>query len=291
MKAPAEPLALSAPIAWRLAPGLCSRDRATGESCSWNHRLWQVLRMMGLVTTPEHHAEVFLRAVEIVTARRGAPRILVSGAADYGMLAWMLAAFGERGVVPETLVLDLCETPLMLNRWYAERAGNAISTCRSDILEYADARGFDLLCTHSFLGRFSPAERPRLLARWRELLDPGGIVVTVNRLRPAAGPGLLGFTSEQASAFRDTVMKGAKALPGSLGIDLSELAREAERYTRLNRVHAVRSGEEVRALFESSGFAIEQLSCEPAARAAPTASTAPTVLGGAEYVRVIARRT
>lgn len=246
---------------------------------------------MGLITVPEHHADTYRNAVDMLASSAGAPRVLVSGAADYAMLAVVRAACRERDIAPELVVLDRCETPLMLNRWYAARGNFPISTRRSDILEYEDPRPFDLVCTHSFLGQFSLDERPRVAAKWRELLRPGGVAVTVNRLRPANGPESIGFTQEQALAFRDKVLQKAHALPDGLAIDAEELAHEAEIYASRNTVYPVHSCAEVRALFEGAGFEIAQLSGEPVSHGAPSGATGPTVLGGADYVRVIATRT
>src|SRR6185369_1501384 len=102
---------------------------------------------------------------------------------------------------PEITIVDQCETPLMLNRWYAERAALAITTTRSNLLQYATSTPFDLICTHSLLSELPPARRPALLANWRTLLRPGGCVVTVNRLRPDGGSMPIGFTPDQAAAF------------------------------------------------------------------------------------------
>ena len=68
-------------------------------------------------------------------------------------------------------MLDLCATPLRLNEWYAARHGLAVRAVCSDILAFAQASPFDMICTHSFLGRFAPEVRPKLVARWHELPD------------------------------------------------------------------------------------------------------------------------
>jgi len=44
-------------------------------------------------------------------------------------------------------VVDRCDTPLALCRWYAERAGFEIDTRASDILRFQDAQGFDAIVT------------------------------------------------------------------------------------------------------------------------------------------------
>ena len=51
--APLDMLLESAPLARQMAPRLCRRDSATGESCAWIHGLWQYLRLLGLASTPD----------------------------------------------------------------------------------------------------------------------------------------------------------------------------------------------------------------------------------------------
>jgi hypothetical protein len=279
-----EPLEESAPLAWRLAPQLCYTDPASGENCAWIHGLWQYLRLMGLVTTPQHHAEFYRKAFSAVTNGLSSPRVLISGTADYSMLAHVLAAF--RGREPRITVADRCDTPLRLNQWYAARLACEIRTRRCDILELADDDPYDVVCTHSFLGQFSPLRRVELLGKWRQLLCPGGLAITVNRIRPSASPAQLGFAPDQARAFRDVVMRKARALR----LDPVELAEKAEIYTKQNRIHSVRSGEEIRMLFEGSGFRVEQLSCASVAKGGNGRVNGPTMLGTADYASVVATR-
>ncbi|OGA32140.1 MAG: hypothetical protein A3F75_12195 [Betaproteobacteria bacterium RIFCSPLOWO2_12_FULL_64_23] len=290
MKNPIEPLELSAPLARRLAPQLCRKDPATGENCAWCHGLWQYLRLMRLAATPGHQVDFYRRAFQSVTGGNGAPRVLVSGAADYSMLALALAIHRERGLEPVITVVDECDTPLFLNRWYAERASASVECSRSDILEYASATPFDVVCTHSFLVQFSPDERIRLLAKWRELLRPGGTVITVTRVRAAAGTERVRFSPEQAQAFRATVLRQAEAMRALLQVDPDELAQEADIYMSRQRPWPVRSREEVQQLFEDCGFRVDELSDAPRAAAAGERPEGPAVPGSGERVQVIATR-
>ena len=114
-----EPLIESAPLAWRLAPQLCRKDPATGENCAWYHGMWQVLRLMELASSAAQRVEFYRDAIQGSCAGTQTPRILISGAADYAMLAVVIAAFDDRGATPAITVIDHCETPLHLSRWYA----------------------------------------------------------------------------------------------------------------------------------------------------------------------------
>ena len=285
-----EPLEQSAPLARDLAPRLCRTDPATGESCAWCHGIWQYLRLMGLAATPEPHAHFYSRALQSVAGASGAPRVLVSGAADYSMLAHVLASYRECGIEPAVTVVDACDTPLFLNRWYAERVAARIVCNRCDILDYTDAAPFDAVCTHSFLVQFPPEARMRLLARWRQLLRPGGAVITVTRVRTAAGVERVGFSAEQAQAFYATVRDQAQAMRATLQVDPVEIARAAEIYMKGQRPWPVRSRAEIRELFETCGYSVDELSDAPSAAVAVQPPDGPAVAGSGERVQIIATR-
>jgi len=285
-----EPLELSAPLARRLAQQLCRVDPATGEDCSWCHGIWQYLRLMGLAAAPEHHIDFYRRAFQSIAVGSAAPRVLVSGAADYSMLAHVLELFRERGIEPEVTVVDACDTPLHLNRWYAERESAAIECSRCNILDYAPAAPFDAICTHSFLVQFSPEDRVRLLRKWHQLLRPGGAAITVTRVRAGADAARVGFSAEQAQAFRATVLQQAEAMRASLQADPAGLAHEAEKYMGGQRPWPVRSREEVQQLFEGSGFRVDELSDAPRTAVPGPRPDGPAVAGSGERVQIIATR-
>ena len=246
-----------------------------------------MLRLLGLNTTPEHHAAFFRDGLRGLPA---APRVLISGTADYSLLARLLPAFEERGMRPHFTVVDRCETALMLNRWYAQRAGLEIATARSDALEHAAAPGFDLICTHSFLGQFDAARRAQLLAAWHRMLRPDGLLLTINRLRPDAAPDWLGYTAQQAEKLSQNVRQGAGEVAGLVGATADELAAAALRYARHMGAWPVRSEDEIRSLCEASGFRVEHLASQPVVLAAGKEISGPTMPGGAPYAHLAARR-
>jgi SAM-dependent methyltransferase len=284
-----EPLAESAPIAREFASRLCYRDPDTGETCSWYHGLWQFLRLLKLVTTPEHHADFYREALGEIANGPGPYRVLVSGAADYSMLAYVLAAFRSQAKEPELTVNDLCETPLALSRWYSDRVGCRINTLRCDVLQLPEESQFDVVCTHSFLGRFPHEKRVQLVEKWRRVLRPGGKVVTVKRIRPGSSGEPTGFSSGEIQAFRDKVLNGAGALRASHAIDPLELAEEARIWASRRRTWPVRSSEEILELFENSGFKVDRLSCSPV-RSSRSGLSGPSTLGGADYAQIVAIR-
>jgi hypothetical protein len=245
---------------------------------------------MELVVTPAHHAAFYQRALQSIPSGNGAPRVLISGAADYSMLAHVLAIYRERGVEPAVTVVDRCDTALYLNRWYAEHASAAVECSRSDILEYTASAPFDAVCTHSFLGQFVPDERIRLLTKWRQLLRPGGAVITANKVRATAGAEPAGFSPGQAQSFRAAVLHKAAALRAIWQADPAEIVLEAEVYMNELRPWPVRSREEIRQLFEACGLKVVELSDATHAPAAGRQTGASASPGSGDGVQIIATR-
>jgi len=283
-------LPASAALARRVATESCLPDPASGISCAWYHGFLPYLRLLGLVATPAHHAAFFQAALGALGTNARTPRVLVSGAADHYMLAQAWAGCRAHGLTPAITVLDLCETPLALNRWYAGQAGIALATLHADVLDYRDAGAFDVICTHSLLGRFAPDERPALAAAWHRLLAPGGRVMTVNRVRAGADAGRAGFNASHATALRDTVLERARRSAVPLDVAPEDLARDAEAYAARHRVHPVRSRDEVHALFTGAGFEIERLEVLQAGSSDERPVSGPTMLDGSHYACVVARK-
>lgn len=285
-----EPLLEAAPRAWEISRTACRIDLATGESCRWHHGLWPFLRLMNLATSPARFAEFYDAALAGAIAGEPAPRVLLSGAADFAMLAQLARACDARGVSADAVLIDLCETPLALSRWYAERSALSLATRRVDVLEYGAERPFDVVCSDSFLGQFSPQARERLLAKWAALLRPGGSVITVNRLRPEADPDRrVGFSPEQAEKFVTAVAAAAETLPAAIRPERAELVACAARYAARQGAWPVRSAAELEALFARAGFRVARLEVAPI-RGEASGPAAPTLAGDSLYVRVVATR-
>lgn len=245
---------------------------------------------MDLAVTPARQADFYRRALQPVTDGSSAPHILVSGATDYSMLAHVLAICRERGVEPVTTVVDKCETAVFLNRWYAQRESASVTCSRADILEFASTMPFDAVCTDSFLGQFGPDDRFRLLEKWRQLLRPGGAVITVTRVRATAGTAQIGFSAEQAQAFRTAVLSKAALMSASLHADPTEIVQAGDIYVDRQRTWPVRSRQEVRELFEQCGFRVDGLSEAPNADTSQPEPKDASSPGTGEQVRVIATR-
>jgi SAM-dependent methyltransferase len=285
-----EPLEISAPIAWDLAARHCRRDPVTGATCACNHGVWQFLRIMGMAGTAAKRRSFYQAAITDFTRVNPAPRVLISGASDTAMLAQVAGAFQQAGIMPSISVVDVCETPLRLNQWYAGQQGLQIETVCSDILTYRSPTPFDLICTDSFISRFPHAVWSRLAAQWHALLAPGGWLLTTSRLRPATAPDCIRFLPEQVKAFSKEFMLEATVNHNCFGIEPEELADCAERYAQQQINYPLRSISEIETMLSGAGLALDAIQQLQGTKANKAGIDAPTISGGGEYLGIIAHR-
>ncbi|MFZ5564431.1 MAG: class I SAM-dependent methyltransferase [Thermodesulfobacteriota bacterium] len=239
----------SAPLAYREAESLCN-------GCGWYHGAWQYLRLLGIVSPPYLQNEFYRAAIAPLAASGDYRKVCISGATDYAMADTIIDLWPLPQKAPEVIVVDHCETPLFLNRWYAGRVGIDIGTVCENMLDYRNDGGFDLICTHSFFGFFAPAQRGDLIQNWHRLLRPGGRVVTSNRIRPMA-EGRVGFSGQQARDFLTRVMDAGRSF-GRFDLAEKELEKMARAYAENYFSYPVTSAEELGGLFTAAGFSLER---------------------------------
>lgn len=278
-----EPLEISAPLARQLAESLCP------PSCLAYHAMWQYFRLIGLIGTISSDSDFLLDTIRELAQSEKFRRILISGSADYGMLAHVLAAYRLAGETPEITVLDLCETPLALNRWYAQRQDLSIETVPANILDFKPERKFDLICTHSFLGRLPPEIRKQALTRWHTLLRSGGQVVTTARVRHGAGTASIGFNPDEIQAFHDKALSLAQAKRDILDMPPNVLADAARQYAQNKITLPFGAIEDIRDYFTAAGFAPVRLTTAEKSLQNDRPS-GPRAGWKTERVRIIAQR-
>jgi hypothetical protein len=250
-----EPLAESALLARQWAQSSC-HDDGENPGCGWYHGSWQVLRLLGVFNSIRSDDDFIFRELDKALGN-GATRFLISGAADYALLARITKSASRHKVTPEITVVDQCETPLKLNRWYARRKGLDIHTQQTNILRYENPGRFDLVCTHSFLCYFDQAQRSRLAAVWWACLADGGAILTAQRTRPHDTESRIAYTPQQARALGDRAFYLAEEQFGQLGID-PQLSRElALGYATNHWTHLIRHPGELKRLFQNQGFVFE----------------------------------
>ena len=278
-----EPLTLSAPLTRTLAASHCT------PGCRDYHAMWQYFRALGLIDTIAADNDFLVEALRQLAATEKFPRVLISASADYGMLARVLTAGRLAGQTPAITVLDLCETPLAINRWYAHRHGVSIETVRSNLLDFSPPTSFDLICTHSFIGRLPPEVRRQALARWYALLRPGGVVVTTARVRHGASPVAIGFGEAEIQSFHDRALALATARCGELDILPATLAESARTYAAAKVTLPFGSLDEIRAYFSAAGFTPVTLATAGVSKKNDRPS-GPRAGWKTERVRIIAQR-
>ena len=251
----------SASFAWRISPSACFRDPETGASCAYYHRIWQYLLVLGATSSMRTDTKFLADNTRRAFRTNSNARVLICGAADYGLLAHVLWSAKLESAAPSVVVVDRCRTSLELNQWYASRMSQEITVVESDILDANEIGEFDVVCTHSFLGWFSPAERARLIDVWRRALKPDGIVITTKRLRAIpAGETYQKFDEEEAVSFSEHVRSLASEKREVIGdIDPSVLALAALEYARGHQRHPMQDEEELVSLFDDGGLEIVAL--------------------------------
>jgi SAM-dependent methyltransferase len=242
-------------LAHEWSQSLCmeSGDDAT---CSWYHGSWQLLRLLGVFNSIRSDDDFFLPALDAAISS-GARKFLISGAADYALLARIKAVSASHNVSPEVTVVDHCPTPLKLNRWYAERTGLEIKTICGNILDLLAPGEFDVTCTHSFLCFFNAADRQKLAARWWDCLAPGGSVITAQRARPKDDNPRIGYSSDQVAILANRARDLAREQFDQFHIDPEAAAALAKGYATHHWTYLIRQADELRDLFQSQGFEME----------------------------------
>jgi hypothetical protein len=272
---PDEPIHLSAPLAWDWSRRFCRHVNYSGISCADYHASWQYLRLLGIIRTasPAYRADFFQAALHDAIAH-GLRRVAVSGAADYAMEAVVLWAFAQARTAADLTVLDICETPLRLNAWYAARMGCAARMIAGDILEHRADPPYGIIVAHAFLPAFTPAERTRLVAAWRDSLVPGGRVIATVSIRPDAPWDWR--SPEAAEATRRRLRTAAVKMPG-LKISADDIAACVDGFFAHRPIFHFKSREELAALFEDGGFTVAKIAFDCPNAAAATAEEASLV--------------
>lgn len=253
-----EPLVLTADLLNGVAPLLCTNDHIDETSCHWYHGTWQYLRLLQLVSTPTWHHDFYRRALSDALLACESPSAIITGTADYSMLAYLAESFRQTKRRTSIHVLDHCATPLFACRWYAKRQHFDIVAYEDDILAFAAnaQSSFDLLCTDAFLTRFPGSRTQEVLSAWHRLLRRGGKLVTTVRVHQHT---LSARDPESAIRdFRDRATERVKRWEPFLLRSAVEIGQAAEIYARTMKSFAVGDETQIQNLFQSSGFDVNE---------------------------------
>jgi SAM-dependent methyltransferase len=155
---------------------------ASCKGCYHYHALWGYERLAGVKSNGFETERDLLEPLLDAELPQGG-RLLIAGAADAGLLAFVARATAHRSRT--ITVADRCPTPLALCRQYAETQGLDVDTEVADLTLAAVPAGHDLAFAHNVL-MLQPLElHAAFLENIRRSLSPGGRFILVNRVRTA----------------------------------------------------------------------------------------------------------
>ena len=219
----------SANIAYDKANELC-KNGIVDTKCSWYHSVWQYLRLFNVSSSPTWHDKFYRKELLNTLKNKQEANILISGTADYSMLAYVIYAIEKSNVKkPHIYVLDTCNTPLYLCKWYADYKNVLITTINEDILKYNNNNFFDIICTDAFLTRFSKDMVSKVISKWSTLLKKNGKIITTIR---AHCNNESKITNEEIKAYSDKVKLLAEKNKEYIKLKPIEIAKLAENYAR-----------------------------------------------------------
>lgn len=179
-----EPLAVLARFAYDFAPLLC--DPADG--CQNYHRAWSLVRHYEADGALPLGTDFFRRELVALAQSLGQNhlRLMVTAAADTGLVAMLMQALLPFGIEPRFVLVDRCATTLMQQRLFLTIAKVSGEFVQGDAVT-ADAAPVDAVISHSFIPFVVPHRRPALFANWARVLRPGGRLLLSERLAPESG--------------------------------------------------------------------------------------------------------
>ncbi len=201
----------------------CKSDFVDRDSCFWYHSIWQYLRVLDCVSSPDWHKDFYIQAIKKYINKNNINQIniLISGCADNSMLYVVVLALSQMIVEQSKLTgkivaVDLCDTPLIVCRnWWAnaKKCGEYYDfdrvfqnfeflTVAKDIFTYSNEH-FNLIITDAFLTRFPKDTVLSLLQHWKTLLYTSGQIITTVRLHTEPSVSL----NERCSQIVDFVKK------------------------------------------------------------------------------------
>jgi len=116
---------------YELSKQNCSGSYLDNNSCKWYHSAWQYLRVLDKVSSPTWHFNFYYEEFNRLITNE--TNILVSGTADYSILALIYFVAAKKNVSPKIWVCDICNTPLYICQDFAERNNFSISVLQGDI--------------------------------------------------------------------------------------------------------------------------------------------------------------
>lgn len=249
-----EPLMMSADMMSEVSYVLCSHDHMNLDGCCWYHSVWQYLRLMNMVSTPSWHHDFYISNLQLSLSQISSPKILISGAADYSSLSYVIRAMELLEKAGDYDVLDLCETPLFACKWYAKRKQISLSTKQMSIFDLDSCDEYDLICTDAFLTRFTKEQIASILDIWYKALKDNAHVVTTVRIHDEKHQCPETPSDEDIAAFSNKAYERSKIWGKVINYSSKEIAKKAGVYASKMKSNKIGTREDILSAFMNSGF-------------------------------------
>lgn len=237
-----------------LSRQVCAGSYLDEVDCSWYHGAWQYLRLFDMVSAPTWHEDFYTGKLRESASCNENVDILISGTADYTILAIVFEALSEQKKKPNITVLDACRTPLILCEWYGIQSGLEISTSKKNILAIDNPTPeFDIIIADAFLTRFDESSKTNAIETWYGMLKPGGTVITTIRIEEEVEESI-GSKSDEIKDFGERALKNAESMSEELYVSPEVIRQLSIRYAENIISYPVSSVDDARNLFQPHGF-------------------------------------
>jgi ubiquinone/menaquinone biosynthesis C-methylase UbiE len=245
----------------KLSASLCETSYIDEYNCSWYHNSWQYLRLLDLVSSPFWHADFYYAQLSMFSDEaRTCPgnrtkKILISGTADYAILE-MLCDSLKGDVRVEIDIVDKCDTPLEICKWYSSKNKSShilnVNTSRQDIQNTNfQPDYFDLIITDAFLTRFENKGKQNVVNEWFRILKPMGKIITTVRTDRSNTPIPIKAKKSEAENFVARAKEKIVELEPLLNNLSKSIISKAGEYAKNMNSHSFKSDQEIILLFSS----------------------------------------
>lgn len=239
-------------VAWRNCPG----SRADSDpQCAGYHGVRPFLYCTGLRTSFVTSWRLFAEPVQGWPGTVRAPRVLISGAADFVIPAIVTQALRTAGGEPDVTIVDKCRTPLLMCEDAASRLAMRWQTVHVDIKGHRPSASYDLIVSDRFLSFFAPGQRLEIIRAWRRLLRTRGRVITTLSIYPDAES-----ARKDRRALRLEALRRFEDQHGMLprGTTRERLSYMLNTYNSFRHEHVISDPEQTIATFEECGFEVKE---------------------------------
>jgi ubiquinone/menaquinone biosynthesis C-methylase UbiE len=222
-----------APESEALAEKHCSGSYVNKSDCKWYHQSWLYLKQVQLVSHPTWQQDFYYEKIsyELSNFTGNKFRILISGAADFEMFALVESiknVFND--ISCEIFLLDMCLTPLLITRKYAEINGGTPRLINGNVLWLPfDNRIFNIIISDAFLTRFPNGVKEHVISEWKRVLKKNGSIITTIRLEPnlPKNTTFIASLNQRIVYITKTIFRSFKR-----GLSTFKLARYAKNYSK-----------------------------------------------------------